>query len=111
MAPFITTSLRPRLHALAATFVPEIASAGSVEWAMLEQTVERALAARPAVLRRQLALLIRVLDLAARLRHGVGLAALDPPRRAAFLERLAASPIKLLRRGLWGLRTLVMLGW
>lgn len=111
MAPFITSALRPRFHALAATFVPEIAAAGPVEWAALEAVVERALAERPAAMRRQLALFIRILDLAARLRHGAGLAALDPERRTAFLERIASSPVQLLRRGLWGLRTLVMLGW
>ena len=111
MATFLTTSLRPRFRALAASFVPETAAAVPAEWAALEATVERALAARPASLRRELSLFIRVLDLTARLRTGRGLAALDEARRAAFLERVAASPLPLLRRGVWGLRTLVMLGW
>ena len=111
MATFLTPSLRPQFRALAASFVPETAAAAPAEWAALETTVERALAARPASLRRRLALLIRGLDLLARLRLGRGLAALDGARRAAFLERVAASPLPLLRRGVWGLRTLVMLGW
>jgi hypothetical protein len=78
---------------------------------VLEATVERALAARPAALRRQLSLFIRILDLGARLRTGRGLTALEPARRDRFLEQVAASPVALFRRGLWGLRTLVMLGW
>ena len=111
MATFLTPSLRPRFRALAASFVPETAAAAPAEWAALETTVERALAARPTAIRRQLALFIRVLDFIARLRLGRGLAALDDARRAAFLERVAASPLLLFRRGVWGLRTLVMLGW
>jgi hypothetical protein len=111
VATFLTPSLRPQFRALAASFVPETAAAAPAEWAALEATVERALAARPASLRRRLALFIRILDLFARLRLGRGLAALDGARRAAFLERVAASPLPLLRRGVWGLRTLVMLGW
>jgi hypothetical protein len=111
VATFLTTSLRPRFRALAATFVPETATAGPAEWAVLEATVERALAARPAALRRRLAFFIRILDLTARLRTGRGLTALEPARRDRFLERVAASPVALFRRGLWGLRTLVMLGW
>jgi len=111
VATFLTPSLRPRFRALAASFVPETAAAAPAEWAALEALVERTLAGRPAQLRRRLALFIRVLDLLARLRLGHGLVALDEARRAAFLERVAAAPVPLLRRGVWGLRTLVMLGW
>ena len=111
MATLITPSSRPRFRALAATFVPETASAGPAEWAALEATVERALADRPAALRRRLRLFVRLLDLGARLRLGRGLAALDSARRSAFLERAARSSLLPVRQGVWGVRTLVMLGW
>jgi hypothetical protein len=62
-------------------------------------------------MRRQLGLFVRVLQAASRLRYRTGLAALDPGRRTALLEAFAGSPLLLFRRGIWGLRTLVMLGW
>ena len=99
------------LRAVAASFVPETAGASETQWQALEATVERALAARPVAVRRQIALFLRVLDWTARLRYGAGLPGLDSARRTALLERFAASPLLLFRRGIWGLRTLVMLGW
>ena len=107
MSPSLSTALR----ALAPSFVPETASATAAEWAMLEATVERALAARPGAMRRQLALFLQVLGTAARLRYRTGLASLEPERRLALLNWFVNSPILLFRRGIWGLRTLVMLGW
>lgn len=113
MAPLFRASLRPQLRALAVSFVPETAGATETQWAALEETVNRAVATRPASLGRQLTLLIRLLDGLARLRHGKALDRLDSRRRTRLLERLAASRLapSLLRRGIWGLRTLLMLGW
>lgn len=99
------------LRALAATFIPETASADPGAWERLAATVSAALAERPAALRRQVAIFVRLLDLVARVRHGRSLAALDPATRAAFLEGFASSPVLLFRRGVWGLRTLVQMGW
>jgi hypothetical protein len=73
--------------------------------------VAGALAQRPPRLRRQILVFIRLLDLRSRLRYGVGLANLDATRRTALLERLSRSRLLLLRRGVWGLRTLVQMGW
>lgn len=73
--------------------------------------MDRALAARPAAMRRQLGLFLLVLDAAARFRHLTRFTSLDPARRSALLESLSRSRLLLLRRGIWGLRTLVMLGW
>ena len=110
MAAFFS-SHRISLRALATSFVPETAAATPEQWVELERIIERALAARPARLRRQLGLLIRVLEGLARIRYGASLAGLDPVRRSALLESLARSPLLLLRRGIWGLRTLIMMGW
>jgi hypothetical protein len=111
VAPILTRSLRPAFRALASAFVPEIAAASGDEWAALEATFEHALAVRPPALRRQITSFIRLLDLTARLRFGARLAALDEARRSALLESFAGSRLLLLRRGVWGLRTLIMLGW
>ena len=104
-------ALRTALRALAESFIPETAAASATELAHLEAGIERALAARPESMRRQLGLFVRVLDAAARLRHRRGLATLDAVRRTALLESFARSPVLLFRRGIWGLRTLIMLGW
>lgn len=107
----LTASRRRSFRALAAGFVPETALATPAQWTTLETTVAGALAARPPALARQIAALILLLELLARVRYGRGLARLDARRRTALLETLAAAPLLLLRRGIWGLRTLVMLGW
>ncbi len=111
MAYVLTSALRPAFRALAISFIPETARADAAQWTALEQTIERTLAARPPRLRRQIALFVRLLDAWARFRHGHGLAALDAVRRTDLLARFAASRFLLFRRGVWGLRTLVMLGW
>ncbi len=104
-------SLQSALRALASSFIPETAGASNAEWAALEAGVERALAARPPAMRRQLGLFVRLLDAAARLRYRTRLSALDAVRRTALLEWFAGSRVLLFRRGIWGLRTLIMLGW
>ena len=111
MPPVMPPPLRDALRPLATSFVPEIAGATAAEWSELEQRIAHALAARPAAVRRQLGLFVRVLEAASRIRYRSSLAALDPGRRTALLEAFAGSPLLLFRRGIWGLRTLVMLGW
>ena len=93
------------------TFIPETASAQPAAWDRLEMIIEQALSQRPARLRRQIVMLVRMLDLLALTRHGTRLAGLDPEKRNRFLEGLSASQVGLIRRGVWGLRTLVQMGW
>jgi hypothetical protein len=111
VTPFFTAAQRPRLRALATSFVPETALATDAQWAALEAAVERAVSAKPPSLRRQLAWLIRLLDVAARIRYGGRLERLSSARRVALLTGMAESRVLLFRRGIWGLRTLMMLGW
>ena len=111
MPPVMPPPLRDALRPLAVCFVPEIAGATTAQWSELEHRITQALASRPPAMRRQLGLFVRVLQAASRLRYRTGLAALDPGRRTALLEAFAGSPLLLFRRGIWGLRTLVMLGW
>ena len=111
MPPVMPPPLRNALRPLAITFVPEIAGATAAEWSELEHRVTQALVTRPSAMRRQLGLFVRVLEAASRIRYRTGLAALDPGRRTALLEAFAGSPFLLFRRGVWGLRTLIMLGW
>jgi hypothetical protein len=98
-------------RAIAATVVPEAARLDEAGWAEVEAIIGRALAARPPALRRQLGALIRLVDVLAVVRHGRRFAALATPKRTALLARMQDSRLLLLRRGVWGLRTLVFMGY
>ena len=103
--------VRPLFHALTEAFVPATATSTAAEWAEADRIVARALSGRPAAMQRQITLFIRMLNLLAVVRFGRGLVRLDPVRRTRLLESVAGSPVLLLRRGVWGLRTLAMAGY
>jgi hypothetical protein len=103
--------VRRPFRALAAVFIPEITVADEPAWLRVERIVADALAGRPPALRRQVLLFVRILDTYSMLRHRRRLAALDERTRARFIEAVASSRVLLLRRGVWGLRTLVQMGW
>jgi hypothetical protein len=103
--------VRGTFRAVAETIVPEARVLPGGEWHCVEGIVEGALAARPARLRQQLLLLVRVIELVPMLRYGRGFTALDPDERTSVLSAFQAAPLLLLRRGFWGLRTLVLMGY
>ena len=111
MPDLVLAPVRGPFRALAAAIVPAAASLSAAEWDELEAIVERALASRPAKMRRQLALFVRLLNVAPLLRHGRPFGALSPDAQARFLGAVERSPLLLLRRGFWGLRTLVFMGY
>jgi hypothetical protein len=98
-------------RALAVTIVPEAAGLDEPGWRAVEAVVDEALASRPEPLRRQLILFVRLLGWISVARFGKSLAALDRARRDRFLSSFERSPLLLLRRGFWGLRALVFLGY
>lgn len=77
----------------------------------LEDIVRGALEPRPRALQRQFILLVRMIDWLALLRYGRRFAALDPDHRHRFLAQLQNAPLLLVRRGIWGLRTLLLMGY
>jgi hypothetical protein len=103
--------VRGPFRALCEAFVPESAELNESGWRELESEVERALADRPPGIQKQMLLLVRILDLLSRARHGSALASLPPASRRELLTRLQDSRWLLLRRGVWGLRTLAFLGY
>ena len=105
----LTPHLRT-FRAFAITIVPELSSTSDRGWAEIEATVEHALGQRPQRMRRQVALLLRVLEHLPRVRYGRGFSRLTAARRTAVIETLQYVPAKLVRRGIWGLRTLVLMG-
>lgn len=111
MAELVLPPVRTPFRALAQTFVPEAASLDEPAWAEVEAIIEDALATRPPKLRRQLATLIKLLDFLPVLRYGRRFTALGTRHRAQFLAGVQRAPLLLLRRGVWGLRTLVFMGY
>ena len=100
-----------RFRAIVRAVVPESDVLGEAGWQSVESIVAGALARRPAGVRRQLALFTRLLDVVALLRRGRTLARLPDAERFALLDGLAKSNLLLLRRGVWGLRTLAFMGF
>lgn len=111
MAAPVLAPIEPLFRALAGTVVPEAERLDEQGWRDLTALVENALADRPPGLRRQLLMLIRLLGFLPLFRFGRTFVALDAKRRLRFLESIQESPLLLLRRGFWGLRTLVLLGY
>ncbi len=98
-------------RALAETFVPDLADAGDDDWTRLMETVGIALRQRPRSIVRQLVLLVRALDWMAVFTAGRRLTALGPDQRGRLLERWQDSKWLMMRRGVWGLRTVVFMGY
>ena len=111
MAEPVIAPVRAVFRALAVSFVPEAATLEERDWTEVERIVEEALAPRPAKVRRQLGLLIRLLDVMPLLRHGRRFTALEADERLRYLSGLQDSRLLLLRRGIWGLRTLAFMGY
>ena len=100
-----------RFRAIMGAVVPEAAALNDDEWRHAASIIARAVAARPAGVRRQLSLFLRALDLVALVRYGRGLRALSDAQRTALLESLSRSRLLALRRGVWGVRTLAFMGY
>ena len=111
METALPSALQAPFRAIAITMVPDAASLDEGGWRDVDASIARALAARPPRMRRQLALLIRILDALPILRWGRRFHTLGTARRARFLDTMQYSPVLLLRRGVWGLRTLVFLAY
>ena len=97
--------------AVVTTVVPEAARLDAAGWTNLERIVEQALADRPASLRRGLKLFLRLIDWIAVARYARRFSALDAARRSRLLASMERAPLLLVRRGLWGLRTLAFMGY
>ena len=109
MSRTVLGRVREPFRALVCTFVPEAAGLSTGAWVEGEALAESLLAGRPAAVRRQVSLLVRALDLLALVRTGRRLARLDPETRTRLLSTLQDHRILLVRRGIWGLRTLAFL--
>jgi len=111
MSGSVLMPVRATFRAVAETVVPEASSLTPDAWRELEEVVERALAARPERTRRQLVTFLRLVELLPLLRHFRRFTRLSPDGRFHVLAGLQSSRQLALRRGLWGVRTLVLMGY
>ena len=103
--------VRRQFRRLATAIVPESARLDEEDWVRSEKIVDRALSARPPAMVRQLRIFIRLISVISFFRFGRTFAGLDADRRRRLLHGLENSRVLLLRRGFWGLRTLVYMGY
>ena len=94
-----------------AAVVPEAAALSDDEWRNAAAIIARAIAVRPAAVRRQLGVFVRALDLVAFVRHGRSLRGLSAAQQTTLLETLSRSRVLAVRRGVWGVRTLAFMGY
>lgn len=107
----ILSPVRPVLHAVATTVVPESSALDDRGWAELDAVIDGAVAQRDPRIQRQLLVFVRLLQFLPVARYGRPLTRLDARQRTRFLESVERSPLLLVRRGFWGLRTLVFMGY
>ena len=111
MTTFPLDPVRRPFRAMATAFVPELSTADEDVWRRAEVIMADALSGRPDAIVKQLVLFIRVVNVLAVVRFLRPLAALDDSRKLRFLAWLEDAPVLAIRRGVWGLRTLVFMGY
>jgi hypothetical protein len=107
----VFSSLRGPLRAIGSVVLPTPEALDEEGWQRAETIMEHALASRPEGVKQQLRLFLRLVNVLPLLTTGRTLEKLPLQRRAAFLERLQRSPLMPIRRGLWGVRTLIFMGY
>lgn len=99
------------LDEVAACIVPELAAADPATRALLREVIDEALSERAPGVRRQFATFLSLLHLLPLLRWGSSFEGLDAARRRRYLLWLQDRAPSLLRKGFWGLKTLVFMGY
>jgi hypothetical protein len=99
------------LRLLAERIVPETASLDAAGAARFFGIIDSALMDREPAVRRQLASFLGVLRWAPLLRFGKPLESLSPGHQDAVLRWFEDCPVGLLRKGFWGLKAMVFMGY
>jgi hypothetical protein len=107
----VLSSLQEPLRAVGSVVLPSPEALDEEGWMEAEAIMEGALAAKPAAVKLQLRVFLRAVNFLPLVTTGRTLANLPLEKRRAFLERLHRSPLLPLRRGLWGVRTLLFMGY
>lgn len=96
---------------VAETITPEVASLDSVGRRRMQDIIDTALMDRDSGTRSQFGTFLGVIRMAPILRYGRAFDGLDRDRRSAVLGWFQDCPISLLRKGFWGLKVLVFMGY
>jgi hypothetical protein len=99
------------LRVLASRIVPETADLDTAGSARFFGIIDGALQDRPNTVRTQFATFLGVLQWAPVLRYGAPFDKLSPQRQDSVLAWFEDCPIGLLRKGTWGLKTMVFMGY
>jgi len=100
-----------RLETVAAVIVPGFVALDDDRRQLFMKIIDDALGERPEEIQRQLALFLKVLDVAPLFRWGRKLGRLDSGRAERALLWFQEAPIGKIRQGFWGLKTLVFMGY
>jgi hypothetical protein len=96
---------------VAASITPEVAALDDDGRARMNAIVDTALLDRDAATRSQLGTFLDVIRLAPVVRFGRTFDGLDRDRRDRVLRWFESCPVSLLRKGFWGLKALVFMGY
>jgi hypothetical protein len=99
------------LQVLAARIVPETTDLDAAGLSRFFGIIDGALQDRPASVRRQFAVFLGLLRWAPFARYGSPLDKLRAERQDAVLHWFEDCPVSLLRKGFWGLKAMVFMGY
>ncbi len=106
----VLAPVRPVFRAVAEAMVPAAQRYDTGEWSAMEAVVEQALGTRPPKVQQQLLTFLRLANVLAVGMSGSTLVALPVEKRERVLHRLERAPVAVVRRGVWGVRTLIFMG-
>ena len=96
---------------VARRIVPEVATLDEPGLSAMLDLIDRTLAERGEGVRRKLAVFLGVLRWGPALRYGRPFDALQPQRQDAVLRWFESAPLSPLRQGMWGLKSMVFMGY
>lgn len=99
------------LLVVARRIVPEVAALDESALLQMLALIDRTLSDRGTKVSRQFATFLSVLRWAPVARYGTSFCRLRPERQDLVLRWFESAPIALLRQGLWGLKSMVFLGY
>lgn len=99
------------LRAVAARVTPETAGLDATARREFQALIDLALGQRPAAVQKQFGTLLTIVRLAPLLRYGRPFDKLAPAQQDAVIAWFQDAPVTLLRKGMWGLKAMVFLGY
>lgn len=99
------------LMAVAARVTPETARLDDTSGRDFRNLVDTALSQRPPAVRKQFGTLLKIVRLAPLVRYGRPFDKLTPAQQDAVIAWFQDAPVTLLRKGMWGLKAMVFMGY